>query len=110
DIASGEADDEMAALPADRAEGGLRILSADRVVDHVGALAARERLDALAQVFTRIVDRLVGTVLAAQRELVFARGRRDHARAHRLADRDRRDAHATGRAEHKHGLAGSKFR
>src|SRR5882762_2765159 len=36
----GEADDEVASAPGDRAEHGLREVAADRVVDHVRPLAA----------------------------------------------------------------------
>ena len=56
----------------------------------------------------RILHGFVGAVLARQRQFLRARGRRDDARAHRLAQFDRRKAHAARRAEHQQGFAGAQ--
>ena len=52
----------------------------------------------------------IGTVLAAQGELVLARGGRDDARAHDLADLHRGESDATGGAEHQQRLPALQLR
>src|SRR5436190_30578 len=89
-----------------RAERGLAVGAADRVEHHVHAFSVRDRLDALAQVLGRVVDRLVRAVLSAHRELVIGRRAGDDACAERLADFDRREPDAARRAEHQQRLAG----
>ena len=49
--------------PGDRAQRRLRVGTADRIVDHVGALAAGDAPQPVLQVFARVVDGLVGAVL-----------------------------------------------
>ena len=88
DVAGGEADDEVAALPGDAAQRRLGERAADRIVDDVDAVAAGERLDALLEILVRVVDALVGAVLAAERELV-GRSTRRRSRARRAACRAR---------------------
>ena len=48
----------------------------------------------------------VGAALPAEGKLVVGRRAGDHARAHQLADLDRREAGAAGGAEHRERLAG----
>ena len=109
-LAGRKADHQEAPVPGDRAQRGFRIGSADRIVDHVHALAAGDAAQRLLQVFLRVVDRLVGAALPAEGELVVGRRARDHARAHQLADLDRGEPGAAGRAEHRERLAGFELR
>jgi hypothetical protein len=53
---AGEADDQVAALPGDRAQGGLGVRAADGVVDDVGSVAAGQLLDPLLEVLGGVVD------------------------------------------------------
>ena len=106
DLAGRKADHQEAPVPGDRAQRRLRIGAADRIVDHVHALAAGDAAQRLLQVLLRVVDRLVGAALAAEGELVVGRRAGDHARAHQLADLDRRESGAAGGAEHRERLAG----
>src|SRR5205807_4797605 len=87
-----------ASPPGDGAERRLAVSAADRVVDDVASAPLGQAFDALAQVFAGVVDGRVGAVLAADRELLVARGAGDDARAERLADLDRGKADAAGRA------------
>src|SRR5205085_12595283 len=104
-LAGGEADDQEPAAPGERAERGLAVRPADRVVDHVDAAPLGERLDPLAQILDGIVDRRICAVLAAHGELLLARGAGDDARAERFCDLDRRQADAARRAEYEQHLA-----
>src|SRR6266446_5717650 len=92
--------------PGNRAERRLAVGAADRVEDDVDSAPFGESFDALAQIFGGIVDGRVGAVLAAHRELLVARCAGDDARAERLADLDRGQADAAGRAEHEQRFAG----
>src|ERR1700724_3519462 len=47
--AGGEADHQITSLPAERAQRRLRIVAADRVVDHVNAVGAAEAFESIAQ-------------------------------------------------------------
>ena len=108
-LAGGKADHEIAALPRQRAHGGLRIGTADRIVDDVDAVLAAKRLERTAQIFARVVHRFVGAVLAGEGELVVRGRAGDDARAHDLADLDRREPGAAGGAEHGQRFAGFEF-
>ena len=57
DLAGRKADHQKAPLPGDRAQRGFGVRPADRIVDHVGALAAGDAAQRLLQVFLRVVDR-----------------------------------------------------
>ena len=105
-LAVGEADDEIAPAPSDAAKRRLRVLAADRIEDHVRSVAVRERADAFAQVLARIVDGRVRAVFDGERKLFRARRRRDHPRAERLADLDRRESDTACRTKNQHRLAG----
>src|SRR5262245_50473354 len=50
-VARCEAADQQPSSPRDRAQRELRVRATDRIVDDVGAFAARDRLDPLAQIF-----------------------------------------------------------
>src|SRR5204863_10021316 len=78
-LAGGEADDEQPPTTGERTEGRLRIRANDRVVHDVDAFAVGQRLDALAQILRRVIDRGVGAMVAADGKLVLARGAGDHA-------------------------------
>ncbi len=105
DLAAREADDEQAAAGAQRAQGRLAQVAADRVVDDVDAA---ERPERLAQIGLRIVDGLVGALAPAEFELLVGRRGGDDARAELLGDLQGREPHAAGGAEHEHGLAGAQ--
>src|SRR5204863_8764256 len=70
DVARGEADHEVAALPCGAAQRDLGVRAADRIVDDVDATAAGERFDPFLEVLAAVIDRFGGTVRAAERELV----------------------------------------
>ncbi len=67
DVARGKADDQEAALPGERAYGGLRRVAADAVVDDIDTVSARERAQAALQSVCRIVRALVGAVRPCRR-------------------------------------------
>lgn len=60
DIACREADEKEATVPRRRAQSGLGVGTADRVVDDVGTDAAGKVADAGLKVLARVVDGLVG--------------------------------------------------
>src|SRR5690349_10547254 len=91
DLVLREADDQVAALPRDRPQGGLAVVAADRIEHDIDA-AGCQRLEPLAQVLVRIVDEGVGAARAAERKLLGARRSGDHARAHELAELHRGEA------------------
>src|SRR5207237_6693154 len=72
-LARRESDDEEPPAPGQRPERRLGVGTAYGIVDDVDALARGQVGDAFAQVFVRVVDRRVGAVLAAGRELVLRR-------------------------------------
>ncbi len=100
--AGGEADDEVAAFPRDRAQRGLGIVAADGIVDDVRAVRADRRLElfgerlraVLVERLIAIDDDLVGARCPRNLGLRFARHARDDARAERLAQFDCCDADA----------------
>ena len=94
---------------ANAAHALLERLPADRVEDDVDTLAVRQGAHAIPQIVDRVVDRLVGAVLPGDRELLCAARSRDDTGAQELAHLDRRQADATGRAEHEQRFAGSKM-
>jgi hypothetical protein len=110
DLAGGETDHQVAALPRQAAHRGLGIGTTDRVVDDVDAVAARDLLDALAQVLRRVVHQVVGADAARHRELGLAAGGGDHGGAHGLGQFDRGRADAARRAQHQHRLPGRELR
>ena len=100
----------MPALPGDRAQRRFAVGPADRIEDDVDAVLAAELLERAPQILRRIVHRRVGAMGACEGELVVAAGAGDHARAHQLAELDRREADAAGGAEHRERLAGLEMR
>src|SRR5262249_14985995 len=108
-VAGREADDEQATTPGERSQRRLRIRAAYRIVHDVDAAAAGQRGDLFAQIAGAVIDRFVGAVRAADRELLVARRGGDDARAERLADLDRGDADAAGGAEDQQRLAGDQL-
>ena len=106
DLARRKTDDEEPSAPRDRAQRGLGVRAAHRIVDDVRAGAVGERLDPLAQIVGGVVDRLVGAVFAADSELILCRCAGDHARAQDFPDLDRGQADAAGRPEDEQRLAG----
>ena len=105
DLAGSEAHDEKPSAPCHRTQRDFGVRAADRIVDHVNAIALGERLEAFAQIFGRVVDDLVGPVCLADGKLVGGRRGGDHGGAERLADLDGRQPHASRRAKHQHRLA-----
>jgi hypothetical protein len=63
-------------------------------------------LTRVAQIVTGVVDQFVGSIVLADGQLGVAGCGGDHPRAHRLAELDRRNAHAAGCAEYQQRLAG----
>src|SRR5271165_1105684 len=116
--ARGKADDEVAALPADRAQRRLRVIAAYGVENHLGAVRAADRLESIRERACRgpverhrgVLHGLVGAVFARERELRFARCRGDDARARRLAQLHRGKTDAARGAEYEQGLAGRELR
>src|SRR6185437_60343 len=105
DAAAGEADDDDASLPGDRAQALIEGVAADRIIDDIDAAAAGDVLDAVADLLARIVDEVIGAGTLGDLELVRPARRGDHRGAHRLGDLDRGQADAARRAEHQHPLA-----
>src|SRR6185503_4342878 len=83
---------EAAAL-AERADAPLPRRRAHRLDDHVGAaLAGESAHGGVPALIRRVVDQVIGAVLADARELVVRRRRGDDARAHQLRDLHRGQA------------------
>src|SRR3546814_13251107 len=72
-----EADDQVAALPRDRAQRGLGVIAADRVIDEVRAIRADGFLELARQRLRRI---LVERLAAIDDDLVGARSPPDRTR------------------------------
>ena len=106
----GESDHQVTALPGERTHRRFRVGPADRVIDHVDAVLAAMLLQRVAQIFLGVVDGLVGAVGAGEGEFFVRRRAGDDAGAHKLAEFDRREAGAAGRAEHGERLAGFELR
>src|SRR4051794_39693975 len=100
-LAGGEADDEKTPAPCHIAERRLRVGAANRIVDHIEAFALRDRLHARTHVLGRVIDRFVGTMFAAYRELLRGRRAGNHTGPEHLADLDRRETYASGGAEYE---------
>src|SRR5262249_54365498 len=100
-FASGEANHEVAPIPGHATQRRFRVAAADRIYHHVDALAAGQLLDALLEVFARVVDRDVCPVLATNRQLAFTRRGRNDSRSQRLAQLDRCQPDAACRAQNK---------
>ena len=100
-VAGRKPDDQKTPAPCHVPQRELRVLAADRVVDHVDAFALGDRLHARAHVFTDVIDRFIGAVLAAHRELLVARSAGNHLGAEHLADLDRGETYAPGGTEHE---------
>ena len=49
----GEADDQVAAFPRQRAHGGFGIIATDGVIDHIHAVTARQLLDLVREFLLR---------------------------------------------------------
>src|SRR2546425_9623156 len=103
-----EAHHQNPAAPAERRQRRVEEVAADRIETHVGALTIRQSHHPLGELLRRVVDELVGPALAGHSELLRGAGRRDDARAHRLADLDRREADAAGGTQDEQGLTGLK--
>src|SRR5512138_3596186 len=95
----------MAAVPGDGAERLHRYLAADGIVDHVRAMVAGQLLQRVTPVGLRIIDGRVGAVVAREFAFLLRGGGCDDARAEQLADLDRRNADAAGRAQYQQNLA-----
>ncbi len=88
------------------------IVAADRIEDDIGAgrpdrvleLLRKRLLGVAIESAGGIDDGLIRARLPRRLRLGVRRDRRDHARAKRLADFDRRNADAAGGAEHEQGL------
>ena len=104
DAAAGEADHQQAAVPGDGADGLVEQVAADRVVDHVRALAAGQLLDLLLEAGLAVVDQQVGArgLATSSFSALLAAAIPG---AHGLADLHRRQADATGGAQYQQGLA-----
>ena len=84
-------------------KGGLELVAADRIVDHVDAA---QILADRANVLGPGIDEVIGAGLAGHVELVLPAGAGDDPRAHQLADLDRGQPHAARRAQHQKRFAG----
>ena len=82
-------------------------VAAHWIVNRIGAAALRDLLHAIHPAGTRIIDRVIRALLPRKRELRFASGRRDHLRAQRLADLNRRPSR---RRSHPRGPAATRLR
>ena len=110
--AGGKADHEVAAFPADRSQRGLGIIAADRIVYHVIAAFAAGRLELVGERLRLLLverragidDRLVRARLSRGVGLFLRGDRGDDARAIGLAELDRGEPHAAGRAEHQQAV------
>src|SRR5205807_2624545 len=89
----------------ERAQSRLRVAVADRIVHHVDAVFAAERLQALAQIAAPVVHAAVGAVLSGKLELVVGGGTGDDAGADQMAELDGGEADATRGAENGERLA-----
>ena len=118
DVAGGEPDHQILALPGDGAQRGFRVVAADTVIDHVGAGRAAGRLELFGKLLLAVavegaaaIDHPgVGAVGEAKVDLLLAGGGGDDPRAHLLAELDGGKADAAGRAQHQQRLAGLQIR
>src|SRR5215510_14509853 len=110
DVAGGEADHEKPALPRDRTQCRLSVRPADRIVDDIGAAAARSASKRVLQIICSVVDRIVGAMLFGERQF-FVRGcAGDNASIHQLAKLDRRETRTARGTKHSQGLSCAQFR
>ena len=106
--AAGEAHDQQASVPGDGADGLVEEIAADRVVDHVCAVAVGEAFDFILEVGVGVVDEFVGTCVFGDFKFLCRACSGDDACTQRLADFHRSQADAAGCAEHQQGFAGLK--
>ncbi len=104
--AAGEADDQQAAVPGDAADGLVEKVAADRVVDHVGAVAIGEAFDFVLEAGFAVVDQFVRACVSGDFEFLGAAGGGDDAGAEGFADFYGGQADAAGCTEHQQGFAG----
>src|SRR5262245_53249600 len=81
-VSGGKSDDEVAALPGERAQRRLAVAAAHWIEHDVDAVLAADALERVAQLLPFIVHQLMRPVGAGKGELVVGRGAGDHARAH----------------------------
>ena len=103
--AAGEADDQDAGTPGEAAHTVLKDLAADRIEHHIGAAAIGDALDRIAKGLAAIEHEVIGAPRLRHRELLFARGRRDHGRPEHLAHLDCGEANAAAGAVHQQHFA-----
>ena len=103
--AADEADQQDAPAPAERRQRRVEQLAADGIEADVGAFVAGQRHHPLGELLGRVVDRRRRRRAPGHRELLRRAGGGDDARAHGLADLDRGEADAAGRAQHQQRLA-----
>ena len=104
DLARGEPDHQVAAVPREAAQVFTEVTATHRVEHNVDAGASGELLDTRRQPLLVIVDRCVGAALLDDRQLVGATRRADHVRAHRLRNLDRRRPGSARAPEHEDAL------
>ena len=108
-----EADDQKTSAPRHRTQRRLRIVAADRIVDDIKTLFARDALEQVGERplagaierAARIDDAFVRAGLLRGVDLRLRGRGGDHMRAERLAEFDRGDADAAGGAQHQQPLA-----
>ena len=104
-LAAGEADREQSPVARQRAGGVLGERATDGVVEQVDAPAVGELAERGRERPVAVVDRRVGTELAAERGALVVAHDRDHAGAERAAELDRGDPAAAGGTEHGQPVA-----
>ncbi len=105
DFPARKADHQEPAFPVQAAKGGFRQFVANGVINDVHT-AARNLADQILQVAFGVVDRQVGAMLLADRQLFVGRGGGDHSRAHRFAQLNSRQPNAARNAQHQQLFAG----
>src|SRR5262245_41720891 len=104
-LSGGKSDDEVAALPGERAQRRLAVAPAHWIEYDVDAVLAAESLERVPQLLPFIVHQLMRPVCAGKGELVVGRGAGDHARAHLASNLDSGKPDAAGSPEHGQSLA-----
>src|SRR6266851_516520 len=97
-IASREADDQMATLPGQPAQRRFRIRTANRIKDHINTFACCEGLDTLFEILAGIINAFIRAMLATDGQFLLAGSSGDYPRAHDFAQLNRRQTHTPCRA------------
>ena len=104
-VASSKSNDQVPALPRDRAQRRFAVETADGIENDVDPVLAAQVLKGLAQVSLGVVDGFVCSVRSDEGKLLIAPGAGDHARAHEFPEFDGCEPDTARGAKHHKGLA-----